>query len=90
MFLPSLALAAPTQPDNSKAIKNFWAKGYRAQWVSQTQAIDWEKDSTKNIFVPDTDEMFDVLPTQSVTIEANLKISVPKLGTTLQQIDRCV
>ena len=37
MLAPAFSFAA-TLPDNTKSPKNFFAQGYQAQWVSQTQA----------------------------------------------------
>ncbi|MEI6222457.1 MAG: hypothetical protein WCP97_06860 [bacterium] len=58
---------SPTQPDNTKTPLNFWASGYEAQWLSQTQASAFEgaKD--------DGDEYFDVKPGDTVTFDAKFK-----------------
>ncbi|MEI6222218.1 MAG: CAP domain-containing protein [bacterium] len=47
----------PVLPDNAKTPKDFWAKGFQAKWISQTQAGT-------------TDQYYAVLPGDSITVQA--------------------
>ncbi|MEI6222673.1 MAG: hypothetical protein WCP97_07960 [bacterium] len=69
-LLPTSTLANTadkTTPDNRKTPKNFFAQGYQAQWVSQTQPKDYET------YRDDGDEYFDVAPNDTITISVRLK-----------------
>ncbi len=60
ILLPALVFAISTLPDNSKSPQNFWAKDFKARWISQTQANT-------------IDEYFVVKPGDIVNFEAKFK-----------------
>ena len=65
ILVPGLIFASPTVPDNTKPLQNFWAKGYQAQWISQTQPSP-TTDGEKN-------EYFEVKPGDEVEVIAKFK-----------------
>ncbi len=75
LFLfPLTSLSTTTVlPDNSKAIQNFWASGYKAEWVTQTQAKDWEQGLTNGMKINDGDEYFDVRGENEVVVTTRFK-----------------
>jgi len=51
---------SPVVADNTKKIKNFWAKDFKAQWISQTQSVN-------------SDQYFDVHPGDTILVQAKFK-----------------
>ncbi|MEI6221692.1 MAG: thermonuclease family protein [bacterium] len=68
LISPSITLAIPVTPNNTKNLQNFWAEGYKAKWVSQTQAITWESSNSNALGIQDGDEYFDTKGSDQIEI----------------------
>lgn len=63
----SAATPATTAPDQDKEAKDFFAAGYQAEWIAQTQSVSVEQE------YDDGDEYFDVAPGDTVEVSVTLR-----------------
>ncbi|MEI6221411.1 MAG: hypothetical protein WCP97_01465 [bacterium] len=50
----------PVMPNNNKSLKNFWARDFKAQWITQTQAAT-------------EDQYFDVFPGDTILVKIQFR-----------------